>query len=130
MEQERDERSLGELFQELSRETSTLIRQEMDLAKAEMTQKVQRAGKDAGFIGAGGAIAYAGFIVILGGVAILLGEAMPLWLATLVVGLVVVAVGGGLVLKGKNDLQSLEVAPRHTVETLKEDKEWAKEQTR
>jgi hypothetical protein len=129
MEHERDERSLGELFQELSRETSSLIRQEMALAKVEMTQKVQRAGKDAGFIGAGGAIAYAGFIVILGGLAILLGEVMSLWLATLLVGVVVAAIGGALVIKGKNDLQSLEVAPHHTLETLKEDKEWAKEQT-
>jgi hypothetical protein len=54
---------------------------------------------------------------------------MPLWLATLLIGVVVAAIGGALVIKGKSDLQSLEVAPRHTVETLKEDKEWAKEQT-
>jgi hypothetical protein len=71
MEHQRDDRSLGELFQELSRETSLLIRQEVALAKTEMTEKAQQLGKDAGFLGAGGAIAYAGFIVILGGLAIL-----------------------------------------------------------
>jgi hypothetical protein len=130
MAHERDNRSLGELFQELSQETTTLIRLEMDLAKTEMTQKAQQAGKDAGFLAAGGAIAYAGFIVTLGGLAILLGQAMPLWLATLLVGIVVVAVGGALVMKGKNDLQSMSVAPEQTIETIKEDKEWAKERTR
>lgn len=128
MEQERDNRSLGELFQELSQETSTLIRQEMDLAKTEMTQKAQQAGKDAGFLAAGGAVAYAGFIIFLGGLAILLGQALPLWLATLLVGIVVIAVGGALIMKGKSDLQSMSVAPEQTVESLKEDKEWAKEQ--
>lgn len=130
MEQERDQRSLGELFQELSQETTTLIRQEVNLAKTEMTEKATQAGKDAGFVAAGGAVAYAGFIVVLGGLAILVGQLLPLWLATLLVGIVVVAIGGALIMKGKNDLQSMSAAPQQTMETLKEDKEWAKEQTR
>jgi Flp pilus assembly protein TadB len=125
-----DERSLGELFQELSRDTSLLVRQEIALAKTEMKQNAQQAGKGAGFIAAGGAIAYAGFIVLLGGLAVLLGVVMPLWLSTLLVGVVVIAVGGILIMKGKNDLQRVDPMPRQTIETLKEDKEWVKEQTR
>jgi Flp pilus assembly protein TadB len=125
-----DERSLGELFQELSRDTSLLVRQEIALAKTEMKQSAQQAGKGAGFIAAGGAIAYAGFIVLLGGLAVLLGVVMPLWLSTLLVGVVVTAVGGILIMKGKNDLQRVDPMPRQTIETLKEDKEWVKEQTR
>lgn len=129
MEQNKDQRSLGELFSELSSDTARLIRQEIALAKAEVSSTVSQIGKDAGFIAAGGIIAYAGFLVILGGIAIALGEIIPLWIATLIVGVVVLAVGGGLMIKGRSDLQRVEITPTQTIETLKEDKEWAKEQT-
>ena len=56
----KDDRSLGELFSELAQETSTLVRQEVQLAKTEMGQKASRVGKDVGFLAAGGAVAYAG----------------------------------------------------------------------
>jgi hypothetical protein len=57
-----DDRSLGELFSALATDTSTLVRQEVELAKTEMTQKATRVGKDIGFLLAGGAVAYAGFL--------------------------------------------------------------------
>jgi hypothetical protein len=128
MVQPRDERSLGDLFSELSEESSRLVRQEIALAKAEITDSARRVGKDVGMIAAGGVIAYAGFIVFLGALAILLAGVMPLWLSTLLVGVIVIAVGAGLVMKGRADLQRAELAPRQTIETLREDKEWAKEQ--
>jgi hypothetical protein len=128
MNQPRDERSLGDLFGELSEESSRLVRQEIALAKTEITESAKRVGKDVGMIAAGGVIAYAGFIVALGALAILLGEMMPLWLSTLLVGVIVIAAGAGLAVKGRNDLQRVDLTPRQTVETLREDKEWAKEQ--
>jgi hypothetical protein len=128
MVQPRDERSLGDLFSELSEESSRLVRQEIALAKAEITDSARRVGKDVGMIAAGGVIAYAGFIVFLGALAILLAGVMPLWLSTLLVGVIVIAVGAGLVMKGRADLHRAELAPRQTIETLREDKEWAKEQ--
>jgi hypothetical protein len=128
MDQPRDERSLGDLFGELSEESSRLVRQEIALAKTEITESARRVGKDVGMIAAGGVIAYAGFIVALGALAILLGEIMPLWLSTLLVGIIVIAVGAGLAMKGRNDLQRVDLTPRQTVETIREDKEWAKEQ--
>jgi hypothetical protein len=129
METQRDERSLGELFADLSRQTSELVRQEVNLAKAEMTQKAREVGKDAGFIGAGGALAYAGLLVILAAIVLLLGIWIPMWLSALIVGVVVVAVGGFLILRGRDGLTKTNLAPQQTVDTLKEDVRWAKEQT-
>ena len=127
--QGRDDRSLGELFSELSQETTTLIRQEVNLAKTEMSQKASRVGKDVGFLAAGGAVAYAGLLAIIAGVIALLGLVIPLWLSALLVGLVVAAIGYFLVRKGLDALKQEELTPRQTIETLKEDKQWARDQT-
>jgi hypothetical protein len=128
MEQQRDGRSLGELFGELARETSALMRQEVELAKTELTQKATRVGKDASVIGAGGAIAYAGFLAVMAAMILALGQLMPLWLSALLVGLVIGAIGYFLIQKGRNDLKRADLTPRETIESLKEDTEWAKEQ--
>jgi xanthine/uracil permease len=130
MQQQRDERSLGELFAELARETSTLVRQEMALAKTEMTEKVTQVGRDVGTIGAGGAIAYAGLLAVMAAAILGLGVFIPLWLSALIVGLVVGGIGYSLIQKGRKALKRIDLAPRETIETLKEDAEWAKEQTR
>jgi Flp pilus assembly protein TadB len=127
--QGRDDRSLGELFSELSQETNTLIRQEVNLAKTEMSQKASRVGKDVGLLAAGGAVAYAGLLAIIAGVIALLALVIPLWLSALLVGLVVAAIGYFLVKRGLDALKQEDLAPRETIETLKEDKEWAKDQT-
>lgn len=128
MEQSRDERSLGELFSELSRQTSTLIRQEIALAKAEMKQKGAEAGKDIGMMVAGGALAYAGLLALIAAVVIVLAEVMAWWLAALLVGLVVAGIGGLLAQRGLAALKQSGIAPEQTIETLKEDTEWAKRQ--
>lgn len=128
--QSRDERSLGELFSELAQETSTLVRQEVNLAKTEMSQKASSAGKHVGVLAAGGALAYAGLLAVLAGIIALLNDVMPLWVAALLVGIVVAVVGYLLVKRGLDALKREDFAPRETIETLKEDQEWAKEQTR
>jgi hypothetical protein len=124
------ERSLGELFSELARDTSTLVSQEITLAKIEMIQKASRVGKDVGFLAAGGAVAYAGLLAILAGIIVLLGQVIPIWLSALLVGLVVAGVGYFLVRKGLYALKREDLAPRQTIETLKEDQQWAKDQAR
>ena len=128
--QGRDDRSLGELFSELAQETTTLVRHEVNLAKVEMTEKASRAGKHVGFLAAGGAVAYAGLLAILAGVIALLNAVMPLWLAALLVGLVVAVVGYLLVRRGLDALKREDFVPRQTMETLKEEQQWAKDQTR
>ena len=126
----KDDRSLGELFSELAQETSTLVRQEVQLAKTEMGQKASRLGKDVGFLAVGGAVAYAGLLAIIAGVIGLLGQVIPMWLSALLVGLVVAGVGYFLLRRGLEALKREDLAPRQTIETLKEDRQWAKDQTR
>ena len=129
MQQTRDDRPLGELFAELARETATLARQEVQLAKTEMTQKASQIGRDLGFLAVGGAVAYAGFLAIMAAVIIVLAaNGLPWWLAALLVGLVVAGLGYVLVQKGLTALKHQDLAPRETIESLKEDTAWAKEQ--
>jgi xanthine/uracil permease len=128
MQQSREDRSLGELFSELSRDTSTLIRQEIALAKTEMSEKASTVGKNVGFLAVGGAVAYAGFLVLLGALVVILALFLPWWLSALIVGFVVAAIGYTLVQKGISTLKQVDMAPRETIESLKEDKEWAKKQ--
>jgi len=125
------QRSLGELFSDLTRETATLIRQEVALARAEISQKAARMGRDVGMIAAGGAVAYAGLIVLLFGVALgLIALGMAPWAAYLLVGLVVGLIGGLIAWQGMSGLKHSDPVPRETIDTLKEDARWAKEQTR
>ena len=129
MAQLRDERSLGDLFSDLSRETTTLVRQEVQLAKAELTQSATEAARGIGMLVAGGAVAYAGLLFLLLAIVFGLIEAgWDAWLSALAVGLVVVVIGAILVLRARESLKPANLAPRRTVETLKEDQEWAKEQ--
>ena len=129
MAQVRDERSLGDLFSDLSRETTTLVRQEVQLAKAELTQSATEVARGIGMLVAGGAVAYAGLLFLLLAIVFGLIEAgWDAWLSALVVGVVVVAVGAVLVLRARESLKPANLAPQKTVETLKEDAEWAKEQ--
>lgn len=131
MQASKEDRSLGELFSDLSRETTTLVRKEVDLAKTELTAKATEVGKDIGFLAVGGAIAYAGLLVILAALAIFLGDALNNYgLGALIVGLIVAAIGGFLVNKGLNDLKEANLKPEQTIESLKEDKEWIQQQTK
>ena len=131
MQERKEDRSLGELFGELAADMGTLVRKEVELARTEMTQKASRVGKDVGFLAVGGAVAYAGLLAIVA--AIIIGLAtlgLQWWLAALIVGLVVAGIGYFLVQKGLDALKREDIAPRQTIETLQEDKEWAKEQMR
>lgn len=125
---EKESRSIGDLFSELSRELRTLVRQEMDLAKTEMSRKLSRIVKDISFIAFGGAIAYAGFLAIVAAIIIGLAQLVPWWASALIVGIVVLGIGYSFMGKGRRDLKREELRPEQTMETLKEDKEWIKGQ--
>lgn len=129
MTQARDERSLGDLFGDLSRQLTTLIRQEIELARTEMTAKVTSAGRDAALIGAGGALAYAGALVLLGAVVLILIQlGLDAWLSALIVGIVAVGVGYVLIDRGRSRLSEVDIAPERAIATAKDEAEWAKEQ--
>ena len=128
--QSKDDRSLGELFGDLARDMGTLVSQEVTLAKTEMTAKATRVGKAIGFLAVSGLIAYAGFLAIIAGVILLLDQIVPLWVSALIVGLVVAGIGYVLVQRGLTALKREDLTPRQTIESLKEDTQWAKEQVR
>ncbi|HEX2639779.1 MAG TPA: phage holin family protein [Pyrinomonadaceae bacterium] len=125
---QREERSIGDLFSELATETSTLIRQEMALAQTEMTQKATKAGKNVGYLAVGGAVGYAGLLAIVAGVIMGLSYLMPAWIAALLVGAVVAIASYVLISSGLTALKNMEVKPTATVETIKEDAQWLKNQ--
>lgn len=125
----REERSLGDLFSDLTREISTLVRQEIRLATTEMGHKATEVGKNIGMLAAGGLVLYAGFLGLESAAVFGLAMWLPLWLSALIIGLVVMAVGYFLVRKGMDSLKDLDLAPRETVESVRETAQWAKEQT-
>ena len=90
------DKSIGELFGELAQEVGSLVRQEVALAKVEMSRKAAEAGKSAGMVAAGGTLAHAGLLAVIAGVILALGMLIPLWGAALIVGVVVLAVGAAL----------------------------------
>lgn len=124
------ERSLGDLFAQLSRETATLVQQEVGLARAELRGSASRLGKDLGYLVVGGAVLYAGVLVLLATVIIALAYALPWWLSAFLVALAVLLAGSLLVQRGLQALKREQFAPQQTIQTLQEDAKWLKEQTR
>ena len=126
----KEERSIGELFSQLANDTTNLVRQEVRLAKVELGHKAAQVGRQVGLIALGGGVAYAGLLAVMAAVIVLLGQYIAVWLSALIVGVVVMAIGYYLSRQQLNALQQLDATPKATVETLKEDKEWAKGQMR
>jgi putative Mn2+ efflux pump MntP len=123
-----EERSIGQLFAELTEETRTLVRQEIQLARAELSEKVAGIGTDIGSMVGGVAVLYAGFLVLLAAIVIGLAHVIgPGW-AALLVGIVTLAIGGWMVTRGLQDMKHRNLKPEKTVASLKETKQWAKEQ--
>ena len=123
------ERSLPELLKQLSQETTQLVHQELELAKAELTQKGKQAGMGAGLFGAAGAIGLAALGALTACFILALNAIMPAWLAALLVAVVYGAVAAVLALRGKAKIkQATPPLPEQTIETVKEDVEWAKNQ--
>jgi hypothetical protein len=123
----RREEPTGQLVKELSQDISTLVRQELQLAKVEMTQKGKQAGVGAGMLGGAGAFGLA----VLGGsmatIILVLDTFMPNWLAALITTLAYAAIGAVLAMRGRDRLKEAGApVPERTKESVKEDIEWAK----
>ena len=134
----KDERSLGQLLKELSSETTTLLRQEVDLAKAEMSEKVSRVGTNVASVGVGGAVALVGAMALVA--ALILGlislfdnfmsPEVAVWVAPLLVGAVLAAIGYSMISKAMATLRQESLTPKKTTQSLQENKEWLKEKIR
>ena len=123
------DRPVGELVKDLAGQTSTLVRQEIQLAQAELTSKGKTAGRGVGML-VGAAIAgLLALIALTWGLIAALDTGLPLWLAALIVMLLWGIVGAVLATRGRKELQQATPPVPQTVETVKEDIQWAKTQT-
>jgi uncharacterized membrane protein YqjE len=124
-------RSTGDLFKQLSEQTSTLVRQEVELAKLELTEKGKQAGVGAGILGGAGLVAVLGIAALTAALIGGLTEAMDVWVAALIVGVVYIALAGVLALLGRDRVRrGMPPKPEETIETVKEDVEWARNQAK
>jgi xanthine/uracil permease len=122
-------RGIGDLLGDLGRQVSTLVRREIDLARVELTSSIRQMGTAAGMTAIGGAVAYAGVLVLLlAAVLGLIAAGVEPWLAALIVAVVVLAIGAALVSVGMNRMKGTDLAPKQTVETVRENVEFVKEQ--
>jgi uncharacterized membrane protein YqjE len=122
---------VGELLKQLSEETTSLVKQEIDLAKAEMSEKGKQAGLGAGMFGGAGVSGLLALIFLSLAAVAALDTGMRTWLAALIVGVVWAAAAGALALTGKNRVQqATPPAPEQAIESSKEDVQWAKTQAR
>jgi membrane protein len=122
------DRPTGDLVKDLSAQVSTLVRQELELAKAELTVKGKQAGIGAGMFGGAGLFALYGVGALIACAIIALATAVTPWLAALIVAVVLLAVAGVLALAGKSrTARAVPPVPEQTVETIKEDVRYTKE---
>ena len=125
------DRSVGELLRQLSQETTTLVKQELELAKAEMSEKGKQAGVGVGMFGGAGVSALLALIFLSLAVVAAIDTATHSWLAALIVGLLWAAAAGVLALQGRHKVQqATPPAPEQAIESTKEDVQWAKTQAR
>lgn len=126
-----DDRPLADLLRDLSDQTSTLVRKEIELAKVELTSKGKRAGAGAGMFGGAGALGFYALGAFTAGLIILLGTAIEPWLAALVVALAYALVAGVLALTGKKQVErATPPLPEQATESVKEDVQWTKARAR
>ena len=131
VENELRDASLGDLVKRLSDQTSRLVRQEIDLARAEMTEKGKRLGIGAGLLGGAGILALVALGTLSACLIAAIAVALPVWAAALIVTAVWLAVAGVLALLGRRKVsEATPPLPEQTVETVKEDVQWAKSQMR
>jgi hypothetical protein len=121
------DRPVGELVQELSEQTTTLVRKEIELAKAELTAKGKQAGAGAGMFGAAGMLGLFALGALTAALIVLLATAIAPWLAALIVAVVYGAIAGVLALQGKSKVQAAgPPVPAQAIDSAKEDVAWVK----
>lgn len=116
-----DDRSLPQLLRDLSRDSVHLITREVQLFRAETEQKMTRAQRYAIVLGAGGLVAFVGFMVLVSALVLILALAIPAWISALVVGALMLVTGGVALVIGKNHLAAEDIIPNETARNVKRD---------
>jgi len=124
------ERSLSSLLSDLAGETVELLRQELSLFKAELQEKLSRAGGGAAALAAAALIGFSGWLFLLLAAVYALAIVVPPWAAALIVGVLVLAIAGVLALIGRNRMRADALTPERTLRSLREDQAWIKERFR
>jgi hypothetical protein len=124
----RSDRSVATLLADLANETGMLLRQEIALFKAELQEKLGQLGWGIGSLAVGGLIAFSGWLVLLAAAVLGLSTVVAPWFAALIVGLVVLALGAALLLFGKSRLDTEALVPRRTLNSLRDDEAWIRDQ--
>jgi Putative Actinobacterial Holin-X, holin superfamily III len=133
----RQERGIGELFGQLSQDMTMLVRQEVQLARAEMSEKLSRLTANLVSVVAGGFVAYVGGLALVAALILALNDLANIspWVSALIVGAVLAIAGYAMLRRGLDELKRVDIAPRRTVENIrddvqaiKDDVQWAKEQ--
>jgi hypothetical protein len=118
--------SLGDLFRQLAQESTTLIRQEMELVKVEMRENARSFARDATKLAIGGGLLLVAALVLTAALAVLLGDLLGnYWLGTLIVGALYGIMGMVMMQRGKKGLETDDLKPEHSIASLQEDKRWA-----
>lgn len=126
----RDERPIGQLVQDLSQQTATLVRQELRLAQLEMQEKGKRVGIGAGLFGGAGLVAVLGLGALVAAAILALATAVDAWLSALIVAVVLFAVAGVVALVGKREVtEATPPVPERTIQSVQEDVHAIKERT-
>jgi predicted phage tail protein len=124
----REDRSIGELFSQLTHDLGVLVRQEAELAKTEMTTKVSRLSGHAAALATGGIVAFVGALALVAALILGLAEiGIAPWLSALIVGALLAIAGYTMIQKGRARLKDVNLKPKRTIESLKDDVQWAKE---
>ena len=123
-----DERSVGDLFAQLAGELKLLVGKEIQLAKLEMSREVRKARSGVVSAGVGAAIAAVGALALTAAVIAFLSNYMPVWLSALIVAVVMLIAGYATIRVGTRKLKGTRLVPVQTIDTLKEDTQWAKTQ--
>ena len=126
----RDERTFGELLGQLSQDTTLLVRQELQLAKTEINEKISRAAGNVASLATGGLVSWAGTLAFVAGIILVLTQVvgLPAWLAALLVGALLGITGLVMVRGALRNLKRIDPSPQRTVKTIEDDIQWAKEQ--
>jgi len=121
--------STGEIVQNVMRDVGEVVRGEVRLAKAEFSEKASKAGKAGGFFGAAALCGVMGFACLVLAAVAALALVMPVWGASLIVCVVLLIIAGGAYFSGKSKMKEVTPVPEKTVQTIKDDIEWAKHRT-
>lgn len=120
--------SLGDTFTSIIEDVQNIVRGEVQLAKTEIKEDAGKLGKALGMIGVAALLGLVGFIFLMLGVTYLLNRSLEMWVSAGIVGLVLLMIGVGVGLAGKNQMQEANMVPDKTIDSLKEDQEWASHQ--